>query len=194
MAKKSINIIIGISVRHVHLSRVYVDKLFGKGYRLTLLRHLSQSHEFAANEVVEIKTAKNSLKNVRVLGPNRDYTQVEISKTDAFYLGLNPLIKMSGDLDGTPGLTIVGPKGEADIPEGVILAYRHIHCSKAQANKYGLKHGQLVKVRVKGQRGLIFENVVVKVKDVFNWRMHIDTDEANAAGIDNSNNVGEVII
>ncbi|MFH1522474.1 MAG: phosphate propanoyltransferase [Patescibacteria group bacterium] len=192
--KEPIKIIIEISVRHIHISQLYIDKLFGKGHKLTMLKHLSQSHEFAANEVLEIKTAKSSLKNVRVLGPARDYTQVEISKTDSFYLGLDPLIKISGDLEDTPGLTLVGPKGGVDIPDGVILSYRHIHCSPSQAKKYGLKHKQLVKVRIRGQRSLIFENVMVKVKDEFDWRMHIDTDEANAAAIDNSNNVGEVII
>jgi len=187
-------IIIEASVRHIHIARPIVDRLFGKNYKLTPLRHLSQGDEFASNEVVDLRTAKNILKNVRVLGPSRDYTQVELAKTDAFYLGLSPLIKMSGDLKGTPGLIIIGPKGEVDISEGVILSYRHIHCSLTQAKKYELKHKQVVKVRIKGQRGLIFDNVIVKIREGFDWRFHIDTDEANAAGIDDSNNIGEVII
>jgi len=195
MAKPDkIKIIIEISVRHVHLAKSDIDKLFGKDYKLTKLRDLSQSHEFATNEVVDLKTAKNILKHIRVLGPARDYTQVEMAKTDAFHLGLNPLVKMSGDLEDTPGLTIVGPKGEVDISQGVILSYRHIHCSPVQAKKYGLRHKQIVKVKTEGQRSMIFKNVMVKIKEGFDWRMHIDTDEANGAGIDDSNNVGEVIL
>lgn len=187
-------LIIETSARHVHLNQNDLDILFGKNFKLTLLRQLSQRGEYAANEVVDLKTAKNTLKHVRILGPVREYTQTEMSKTDAFYLGLHALVKMSGDLEGTPGLTIVGPKGEVDISQGVILSYRHIHCPPALAKQYGLKHKQLLKVRIKGQRGIIFENVMVKVKEGFAWRMHIDTDEANAAGVDDSNNVGEIIV
>lgn len=194
MAKKLPKIIIETSARHVHLKQVDLDILFGIGYKLTILRRLSQNSEYASNEVVDLKTAKNILKHVRILGPVRGYTQVEISKTDAFYLGLNPLVKMSGDLDDTPGLTIVGPKGEVDVRQGVILSYRHIHCSPVQAKRYNLEHRQLVKVKVNGQRGMIFNRVMVKIKSGFNYRMHIDTDEANAAGIDDSNNTGEIII
>ena len=192
--QKNIKVIIEISARHVHLSGEQIKKLFGQGYELTVLKKLSQDGEFASNEVVGIKTAKNILKNVRILGPTRDYTQVEISKTDAFYLGLDPLVRASGDLGDTPGLTIVGPKGEIDIPEGVILSYRHIHSSPSQAKKYGLKNRQIVKVKIAGRRGLVFDNVMVKVKEGFDWRMHVDTDEANAAGVDNSNNLGIVIV
>ncbi len=192
--KKVINVIIEVSARHVHLFQEQIEKLFGRGYKLTVFKQLSQRGEFASNEVVDLKTAKNTLKHVRVLGPARNYTQVELSKTDAFYLGMDALVKVSGDLDGTPGLTIAGSKGKIDIPQGVIFSYRHIHCSPIQARKYGLKHGQLVKVKIVGQRGLVFNNVMIKVKKGFNWRMHIDTDEANAAGIDDSNNIGEVLI
>jgi len=192
--KKNIKVIIETSVRHIHLAKPDIDQLFGKNYKLISLRRLSQNHEFASNEVVDLKTVKNILKNVRVLGPARDYTQVELAKTDAFYLGLNPLVRMSGNLEDTPGLTIIGPKGEVNISEGVILSYRHIHCSATQAKKYGLKHKQIIKVKTKGQRALIFENVMIKVGKGFNWRFHIDTDEANAAEVDNSNNIGEVII
>lgn len=192
--KQSKKIIIEISARHAHLSREHINILFGKGYRLHKLKKLSQNGEFAANEVIDLKTAKNVLKNVRVLGPSRDYTQVEISKTGAFFLGLNPLVRASGDLEDTPGVTIVGPKGEVDLPHGVILSYRHIHCSLAQSRKYGLKDKQLVKVKINGTRGLVFDNVMIKIKKDFDFRMHIDTDEANSAGVDNGNNLGEVII
>jgi putative phosphotransacetylase len=194
MSIKLPKIIIEVSARHVHLAQADLETLFGKGYQLTFLRKLSQRGEFAANEVIDLKTAKNILRHVRVLGPDRDYTQIEISKTDAFYLGLAPLVKDSGDLEGTPGLTIIGPKGEVQAEHGVILSHRHIHCSPSEAQKYGLKIGQLVKVNVLGKRSLVFDQVLVKVKEGYSWHMHIDTDEANAAGIDDSNNMGEVII
>jgi len=194
MAIKPLKIIIEISARHVHLAQGDLDTLFGKNYQLTKLRVLSQRGEFAANEVVDLKTARNILKHARILGPDRDYTQIEMSKTDAFYLGLAPLVRDSGDLAGTPGLTIIGPKGEVQAEHGVILSHRHIHASPEEARKYGLKEGQLVKVKVDGQRGVIFDSVMIKIKAGYVWRMHIDTDEANAAGIDDSNNVGKVII
>lgn len=187
-------LIIETSARHVHLNQNDLEILFGKNFKLTRLRRLSQRGEYAANEVVDLKTAKNILRHVRILGPLRQYTQIEMSKTDAFYLGLEALVKVSGDLEGTPGLTIIGSKGEVDMPQGAILSYRHIHCSPAQAKRYGLKHRQLLKVRIKGSRGIIFENVMVKVQKGFSWRMHIDTDEANAAGINDSNNIGQIIV
>jgi len=194
MYNKPPKIIIEVSARHAHLAQADLEILFGKDYQLTVLRKLSQRGEFAANEVVDLKTAKSILRHVRVLGPDRDYTQIEMSKTDAFYLGLAPLVKDSGDLAGTPGLTIVGPKGEVQAEHGVILSHRHIHCSASEAQKYGLKTGQLVKVKVLGKRGLVFDQVVIKVKDGYSWHMHLDTDEANASGVDDSNNVGEVIV
>ncbi len=194
MSKKLPKVVIETSVRHVHLAQADLDLLFGNDYKLTVLRKLSQRDEFAANEVVDLKTVKNILKHIRVLGPDRDYTQIEISKTDAFYLGLNPLIKDSGDLQDTPGLTIIGPNGEVDAKQGVILSHRHVHCSPTHAQKYGLKNGQLVKVKVLGKRGLVFDQVMIKVRKGYTWRMHLDTDEANAAGVDDSNNMGEVIV
>ena len=195
MAKVKIpKIIIEVSARHVHLAQANLDVLFGKNYQLTKLRKLSQRDEFAANEAVDLKTAKNILRHVRILGPDRDYTQIEMSKTDAFYLGLAPLVKDSGDLQDTPGITIVGPKGEIDAQQGVILSHRHIHCSPAEAQKYNLNNDQLVKVKAMGKRGLVFDQVLIKIRDGYIWRMHLDTDEANAAGIDDSNNQGEVIM
>jgi propanediol utilization protein len=193
MPVKFPKVIIEISARHVHLAQADLEKLFGKGFQLTKLKALSQRDEFAANETVDL-TAKNIIKHVRVLGPDRDYTQIEISKTDAFYLGLSPLVRDSGDLQGTPGITIVGPAGEVDVEQGVILSHRHIHCSSLEAQKHGLKEGQLVKVKVNGQRGVVFDKVMIKVREGYVWRMHIDTDEANAAGVDDSNNIGEIIV
>ncbi len=194
MEKKYPKIIIEVSAHHVHLAQADLDILFGKNYQLTKLRTLSQRGEFAANEVADLKTAKNVIKHARILGPDRDYTQIEMSKTDAFYLGLAPLVRDSGDLAGTPGLTIIGPRGEVQAEHGVILSHRHIHVSPAEAKKFGLREGQLVKVKIHGQRGITFNKVMIKVREGYSWRMHIDTDEANAAGIDDSNNVGEVMI
>ena len=187
-------IIIETSARHVHISKADFEAVFGKSAELTMFRQLSQPHSFAANEIVTLKTAKDELKNVRILGPIKDRTQVEISKTDAYYLGIPALVRESGDLDGTVGLTIAGPKGEVKIRSGVILAHRHIHASPADAKKYGVKHGQLVSVKFSGPRGLTFHNVLVRVDKKFSWRMQIDTDESNAAGVDEENNVGKVIV
>lgn len=192
MAKK-IKVEIEVSARHVHLAQKEIDALFGKSYELKFFKELSQPAEYACQEVVTIKTNKGELR-ARVLGPKRDQTQVEISRTEAIKLGLNPPIRESHDLSGTPGVTLVGPKGSARIKAGVIVAWRHIHCSTKQADKYGLKHGKLVSVAITGQRSVIFNQVEVKVHPDYNWHMHIDTDEGNAAGIGPDNNIGEVII
>jgi propanediol utilization protein len=192
MAKK-VKVEIEVSARHVHLSQKDVEKLFGKGYQLKLLKVLSQPAEFACQETVIIKTKTAELK-ARILGPVREQTQVEVSKTEAIKLGLNPPVRQSHDLARTPGVTLVGPQGSVKLKEGVILAWRHIHCSDKQAAKYGLKHGKLVSVAVTGQRSVIFNQVEVKVHPDYDWHMHVDTDEANAAGLDPDNKTGEVII
>lgn len=190
---KSARIKIEISARHVHLNEKSLEKLFGRGQQLKLMHPLSQENEFAAKETVVMKMADKLIKKIRVLGPLRRYTQVEISKTDAVYLGLNPPARMSGDLKGTPGAYLIGSKGKLRLKRGVILARRHIHCSPAQAAKYNLKHKQLVKVKIGGERGLVFDKVMIKVKEGYDWHMHLDTDEANAAGINQRNRWGTVI-
>lgn len=185
---------IEVSARHIHLTKADLEKLFGAGYKLTPRRRLSQENEFAAEETVDIKTAKKAIGRVRVLGPTRDYSQVEISLTDAYHLGLKPPARMSGELSGTPGIVLVGPKGELKLKQGVILAQRHIHCSPAQAKKYNLRHKQAVKVKIGGARALFFDRVLIKVKSGYNWHMHLDTDEANTAGINRKNCRGEVFL
>lgn len=192
MAKK-ILVPIEISARHIHLSAKDIETLFGKGYRIKPLKVLSQPAEFAAKEVVVIKTAKGELK-VRILGPEREKTQIELSRTEAFKLGLNPPVRESHDLDGTPGLTVVGPKGSVRLRSGVIIAWRHIHSSPKQAALHGLRHGSIVSVSVQGERSLVFNQVEIKVNDDYDWHMHIDTDEANAAGLPSAGANGEVII
>ena len=189
---KTIKVPIEISARHVHLSQKDINKLFGKNYQLTILKSLSQPHEFACNETVKIKTKSGEL-TARILGPIRDESQIEISKTEAVKLGLTPPIRESHDLVNTPGITLVGPVGSIKLKSGVILAWRHIHASDEQAKKYNLKHGSLVSVAVKGERSVIFNQVEIKVHPDFDWHMHIDTDEGNAANI-TSGEIGEVII
>lgn len=191
--KKKIKIQVEVSAHHVHLSRKDVDKLFGKNHELRIMHPLSQPGEFAEYETISVKTKKGLLQNVRVLGPIRSYSQVEISKTEAYKLGLSPEIRESGDLEGTTGAVLIGPKGKVVLKQGVILAFRHIHASTKQAEKYKLKPGSLVNVKINGKRGLIFENVMIKVRDNYDWHMHIDTDEADAAGVDRINNIGFII-
>ena len=183
---------IGVSNRHIHLTKEDVDKLFGDNYELTSKKELSQPGEFAAEETVTIKTDKSEIQGVRILGPIRPLTQVEISKTDARKLHINPPIRPSGKIDGTPGIKIIGPKGEITIDKGVIIAERHIHMTKADADSFGVKDGQYVSVKTAGERELTFNKVLIRVKDTYALDMHIDTDEANAAGLQ-TGDTGELI-
>lgn len=179
-----IKIPIEVSARHVHLAKKDLDKLFGKNYRLTKLRNLSQPGEFAAKETVEIKGNKGEIKNVRIVGPVRQKTQVEISKTDAINLKINAPVRLSGDLKKSGSCTLIGPKGKIKLKEGVIIAHRHLHIEPKLAKKYNLKNGQFVSIKVKNTiRSLTFHNVIVRISPKFRLAFHIDTDEANAVGI-----------
>ncbi|KGG80439.1 propanediol utilization protein [Caloranaerobacter azorensis H53214] len=180
---------IALSNRHVHLSKEHIDKLFGEGYELTKMKDLSQPGQFAAEEKIDVVGPKGTLKGVRVLGPARGSTQVEISLTDGFKLGVVPPVRNSGDLAGSPGVKLVGPKGEVELKEGVIAAARHIHMHTDDAKEFGVKDKDIVKVRVRGQRGLIFENVLVRVSPNYALEMHVDVDEGNAAGVKNGDMV-----
>ncbi|EEM05209.1 Acetate kinase [Bacillus pseudomycoides] len=174
---------IGVSNRHVHLTSEDLEKLFGEGYELLVAKELSQPGEFAAKETVTIKTEKAEIPKVRILGPIRKFTQVEISKTDARKLGVDAPIRASGNIDGTPGITLIGPKGSLKIEKGVIIAERHIHMTPQDAEKFQVKDGQYASVKVEGSRGLIFNQVLIRVKDTYALDMHIDTDEANSGNI-----------
>ncbi|PEM41162.1 phosphate propanoyltransferase [Bacillus pseudomycoides] len=174
---------IGVSNRHVHLTSEDLEKLFGEGYELLVAKELSQPGEFAAKETVTIKTEKAEIPKVRILGPIRKFTQVEISKTDARKLGVDAPIRASGNIDGTPGITLIGPKGSLKIEKGVIIAERHIHMTPQDAEKFQVKDGQYASVKVEGNRGLIFNQVLIRVKDIYALDMHIDTDEANSGNI-----------
>ncbi|MCX7653083.1 MAG: phosphate propanoyltransferase [Fervidobacterium sp.] len=182
MKKKEYPIVTGVSNRHVHLSREDVEILFGKDYQLTPIKDLGQPGQFACKETVIIVGPKGAIEGVRVLGPERKETQVEISLTDAFKLGVMPPVRDSGDIENTPGITIVGPKGSVVKSKGVILAKRHIHMHTNDAEKFGLKDKDIVKVVVEKEgRRLIFDDVLIRVSEKFALEFHVDTDEANAA-------------
>ena len=174
-------ILVETSARHVHLTKESVEILFGKGHTLTKKKDLSQPGQYACEEKVEVIGPKGSLK-MSVLGPTRGADQVEISLTDARSIGVAALVRESGDIAGTNGVTLKGPEGEVVINEGVIAAKRHIHLTPADAEAFGVADKQIVKVKLDTPRALIFDDVVVRVNANFAAAMHIDTDEANAAG------------
>jgi len=174
---------IGVSAHHVHLSPEHVEALFGRGRRLTPGKPLSQPGQYAAEEKVDLVGPKGRVERVRVLGPERPATQVEISRTEEFKLGIDAPIRASGDIHGSPGLALVGPKGRVDLREGVICALRHIHMAPEDALGFGLRDRDVVRVKVEGERSLIFGDVLVRIHPDFRLEMHIDTDEANAAEI-----------
>lgn len=184
---------VGLSNRHLHVSKEHLEKLFGPGYELTEFKVLSQPGQYACEEKVDIVGPKGTLKGVRILGPVRKETQIEVLAADAYKLGLKVPVRDSGDLEGTPGVKIVGPKGEVDLDYGVIVAARHIHMHPDDAKAFGVEDFQRVKVRVEGMRGLVFENVLIRVSPSYALDMHLDTEEGNAAGVGNGDMV-EVIV
>ena len=174
---------IGVSARHVHLTQEHVEALFGPGYQLTKKKDL-MGGQFASNETVTIVGLKlRAIEKVRVLGPVRSATQVEVSATDAIKLGMNVPVRMSGDIAGSAPIAIVGPKGAIYLKEGCIVAKRHIHMSPEDAARFGVVDKQVVKVRFESGRGGTLEDVPVRVDPSFDLEMHIDTDEANGLGI-----------
>jgi putative phosphotransacetylase len=188
-----INVPIEVSARHIHLSKVDLEKLFGEGYQLKQKSPLSQPSDFAAEEVLDIKIGNKEIKNVRVVGPIREKTQVEISVTDSFSLSINAPIRLSGDIDGSHFVTVVGPKGKVELTEGLIVAQRHIHCATKEAEEFNLRSGQRISVKVGTERSITFHDVEVRIKDNYKFCMHIDTDEGNAAGIDKKTQ-GKIIL
>lgn len=177
---------VGVSNRHIHLTREHLDILFGKGYELTPLKDLSQPGQYACKELLTIVgPSLRPIENVRVLGPLRKQSQVEISRTDSYVLKVKPPVRESGKLDGSAGITIIGPKGVVSLEEGCIIANRHIHMSVEEGAAFGLKDGDYVTVEADGERRTRFYDVQVRVSEAFRLEMHIDTDDANAAGIGN---------
>jgi len=176
---------IGVSQRHVHLSREDLDTLFGKGYELTPKKML-MGKEFASNEVVTlVGPSLKSIENVRVLGPVRKDTQVEISRTDTFVLKISPPVRPSGEIKGSEKLVIVGPKGSVYLKEGVIIANRHIHLTPQFAESMNLEYNDYVDVVIDGVKPTKFYDVQIRIRDDFNVEMHIDTDDANSCGLKN---------
>ncbi len=178
-----------LSNRHIHLSKEDIETLFGEGYELTRKKDLSQPGQYACEEKVDLIGPKKSINGVRVLGPARPKTQIEVSLADGFVLGVKPPVRDSGDIAGSPGVKIVGPKGEVELNEGVIAAARHIHMHPDNAKEFGVEDNQRVKVRTTGERSIVFENVLVRSKDSYALEMHVDVDEGNAAGLKNGDMV-----
>lgn len=170
---------VGVSNRHVHLTKESVEILFGKDYSLTKRNDLTQPGQFACEETLTIKTDKSQINKVRVLGPVRNYDQVEISKTDAYALGLNPPVRNSGDVKDSEIITLIGPKGEIKV-EGCIIASRHIHITEEQAKELNFEEDQIVSVKVDSIKGGILNNVHIKILKEAYFELHLDTDDANA--------------
>ena len=188
-------ILVETSARHVHVTKEDLETLFGAGHELTVKSWLSQPGQFASEEQVDVVGPKNTLKRVRILGPVRSATQVELSLTDARSIGVTAPVRESGDIAGSGACKLVGPCGEVELAQGVIAAKRHIHMTPADAEQFGVKDKDVVSVKiippVKG-RELVFGEVVVRVSPKFSLAMHIDTDESNAACAVNGT-MGELI-
>ena len=180
--KKKLFIEVEASGRHVHLSKKDLNTLFGEGYQLTKAKDLSQPGQFACNERVTISGPKGAIKNVIILGPERKDTQVEVSLTDALALGIKPPIRLSGDVEDSPGVVIINGDRKVEINQGIIVAKRHIHMLPEDAQRFGVEDKEVVKIKVFGLRPLIFDDVVVRVNKNFRTFVHIDYDEANACG------------
>jgi len=186
---QELGISVGISNRHIHLCQEDVEALFGSGYQLTMKKWLKQPGQYATAETVTIVGPKGSLANVRVLGPTREKSQLEISKTDSFALGVKAPINESGDLTHAGAVCVLGPKGMVTLKQNVIVAKRHIHMSPMDAAKFNVVHKQLVAIKTSGEREMIFMDTVIRVDDNFRLECHLDTDEANAASLKNGSKV-----
>ena len=186
----STQIPIGVSNKHIHLSRKDMDALFGEGSELTPIKDLVQPGQYACAETLAVRGPKGEFVRVRVLGPLRNESQVELSKTDARPIGINAPIRESGVLDGTPGVELIGPKGSVMLEQGAIVALRHIHMTPEIAKQWGVKDKDIVDVKVNGgERAGVLGNVLIRVSDKYALEMHVDTDEANACCLDNNDTV-----
>ena len=177
---------VGVSNRHVHLTAEDLEKLFGAGYELTKLKDLSQPGQFACKETVTVCGPKGAIEKVRILGPVRKASQIEILAGDCFKLGVKAPTKLSGELDGTPGITLVGPKGSVQTNGGVMVAKRHIHMLPADAERLGVHDGECVCLEADGERGGILRNTIIRVADQSSLECHLDMEEANAMGLGSS--------
>jgi putative phosphotransacetylase len=185
LARSKLSIPVGVSNRHCHLTEEHFKILFGREAAPRKVKDIKQPGFYAAEEMIDVKGPKGVIKKIRLVAPYRARTQIEIAVTDAFAIGINPPVRESGDVQGSAGATLIGPAGSVDIKEGVIVAQRHLHFSPDEAKALGVASGEVVRVRAgtgKG-RSTVFEDVVVRVSDKYSLEFHVDTDEANAAGI-----------
>lgn len=189
---------VGISNRHFHISQQDLEVLFGEGYQLRKFRDISQRGQFAAEETLDVEGAKGLIERIRIVGPTRGQTQLEISRSDAYQLGIDPPVRYSGDLSGSAGAKLIGPRGEIVLKEGIIIPQRHIHMSPRDAQRFGVRDRERVFVApvIKEiidpgcePRSIIFANVLIRVDETFVLDFHIDTDEANASGLKNGDQV-----
>ncbi|MEK7390103.1 MAG: phosphate propanoyltransferase [Elusimicrobiota bacterium] len=185
MRRAKLDIPVGVSSRHCHLTRRHFKILFGADAEPKKIKNIKQPGFYAAEEVIDVKGPKGVLKNVRLVAPYRDATQIEIAATDAVALGLAPPVRESGSVKGSPGALLIGPCGQVELTEGVIIAQRHLHFSPVEAKALGVVSGEVVRVRAGGGAGrsTVFEDVVVRVSPMYSLEFHVDTDEANAAAI-----------
>lgn len=181
--REKLTVPVGISNRHIHLSQEDLETCFGKGYQLTPIKDLSQPGQYACKETMTIVGPKGAIEKVRVLGPVRSSSQVEILASDNFKLGTEAPLRISGDITGSAPITIVGSKGSVYLKEGAIVAKRHIHMNPDQARRYGVENGEIVAIKVEGMRGGLYHDVVIRASDSCYLDCHIDTEEANAMGI-----------
>jgi putative phosphotransacetylase len=190
--KDARELVVHASARHAHLCREDLDRLFGPGYELTVDRELYQPGNFAARESVTLIGPRSRLiSNLRILGPLRSRSQIELAFTDAVTLGYDDVpIRLSGNLDGTPGAVLMGPNGVVELPDGVIRAAMHAHMNPDEAARYGVRQGDVMKLRVGGDAGVTFEHVHVRVDPAFRLEVHMDTDEANACGLRYAREIG----
>ncbi len=180
---------VGISNRHLHLSQADLDALFGAGYQMTKIKDLSQPGQYACKETVTICGPKGAIEKVRILGPVRSKTQVEVLTGDCIKMGAKAMARLSGDLAGTPGITIIGPRGSVQTKEGLIVAQRHIHMTPADAQHFGVHDGQVVGIQFEGPRGGIYSNVAIRANDASALECHIDTEEGNAMSINSTSKI-----
>jgi putative phosphotransacetylase len=185
LQRSKLAIPVGVSNRHCHLTEAHFKILFGAGASPKRVKDIKQPGFYAAEEAIEVKGPKGSLKRIRLVAPYRANTQIELAVTDAFAIGVNPPVRESGNVKGSARATLIGPAGQVEITEGVIIAQRHLHFSPGEAKAAGMTSGEVVRVRcgTGGGRSTVFEDVVVRVSDKYSLEFHVDTDEANAAGI-----------
>lgn len=186
-------ILVEISARHIHLSLEDKNKLLGTELVLRKIKDLSQPGLFACAETVDLQIGEKKLEKVRIIGPLRPRTQIEISQTDARFLKIKVPFRISGDTENSQGCTIIGPKGVVNLREGLIIARRHLHLAPAEALKFGLKNGQEVSLKIDGERSLTFHKVITRIGSDYQAAAHLDTDEGNAAGVE-ARGEGEIII